>query len=114
MTPPETEVHVYTTPHGRCPFDEWLGALKDVRAIEKIDARIARLRSGNFGDCKLVGEGVLELRVHCGPGYRIYLGREATATVLLLCAGDKQSQFRDIARAKRYWREHRNANSPLS
>jgi putative addiction module killer protein len=110
----ETEVLVYRTPDGRCPFDEWLSALRDVRAIEKTDARIARLRSGNFGDCKPVGEGVLELRVHYGPGYRIYLGRQARAVVLLLCAGDKPTQSRDIARAKRYWREHRNANSPLS
>jgi len=114
MTTPETEVRVYTTSNGRCPFDEWLGALKDLRAIEKIDARIARLRSGNLGDCKPVGEGVLELGVHYGPGYRIYFAAQGRAVVLLLCAGDKRAQSRDIARAKRYWREHRNANSPLS
>ena len=114
MTTPETEIRVYRTPDGRCPLDDWLGALKDFRAIEKIDARIARLRSGNFGDCKSVGEGVLELRVHYGPGYRIYFGRQGRAVVLLLCAGDKRTQFRDIARAKHHWREHRNANSPLS
>jgi putative addiction module killer protein len=114
MNTPETKVLVYSTRDGRCPFDEWLLALKDVRAIDKVDARVARLRAGNFGDCKPVGEGVLELRVHYGPGYRIYCGRRGRAVVLLLCAGDKQSQSRDIARAKRYWREHRNANSPLS
>jgi putative addiction module killer protein len=114
MTPLETEVRVHTTPDGRRPFDEWLGALKDLRAVEKIDARIARLRSGNFGDCKPVGEGVLELRVHHGPGYRLYFGRQGRAVVILLCAGDKATQPRDIARAKRYWREHRHANRPLS
>jgi putative addiction module killer protein len=114
MTPLETEVRVHTTSDGRRPFDEWLGALKDLRAIEKIDARIARLRSGNFGDCKPVGEGVLELRVHHGPGYRIYFGRQGRAVVILLCAGNKATQPRDIARAKRYWREHRYANRPLS
>jgi putative addiction module killer protein len=114
MTTLETEVLVYTTHDGRCPFDDWLRALRDTRAIDKVDARIARLREGNFGDCKPVGEGVLELRVHYGPGYRIYCGRRGRAIVLLLCAGDKASQPRDIARAKRYWREHRNANSPLS
>lgn len=114
MKSPEVRVRVYTTPGGRCPFDSWLAALRDDRAIEKVDARIARLRDGNFGDCKPVGEGVLELRVHYGPGYRIYFGRRGKAVVVLLCAGDKHSQSRDIAQAKRYWRDHRNANRPLS
>ena len=114
MNSSETEVRVYTTPDGRRPFDDWLAALRDRRAIEKIDARIARLRSGNFGDCKPVGEGVLELRLRYGPGYRIYCARQGKVLVILLCAGDKGSQAPDIARAKRYWREHRNADSPLS
>jgi len=76
--------------------------------------RIARLREGNFGDAKPIGEGVHELRVHHGPGYRIYFGRQGRAVVILLCGGDKQTQPRDIARAKRYWRAHRDANRPLS
>jgi len=114
MNTPETEVLVYSTHDGRCPLDEWLRALKDRRTRAKIRARIARLRMGNFGDCKPVGEGVHELRVHHGPGYRIYFGRQARAVVVLLCAGDKGRQRSDIARAKRYWREHRNANSSLS
>ena len=114
MIPPEVEVRVYQTPDGHRPFDDWLTRLRDLRAIEKIDARIARIRSGHLGDCKPVGEGVLELRVHYGPGYRVYFARHGRAIVLLLCAGHKSTQPRDIARAKRYWREHRNANSPLS
>ena len=114
MIPREIEVRVYQTPDGCSPFNDWLARLRDFRAIEKIDARIARLRSGHFGDCKAVGEGVLELRVHYGPGYRVYFARQGTSIVLLLCAGDKATQSRDIARAKRYWRKHRNANRPLS
>ena len=114
MTTPEIEVRVYRTPDGRCPFDDWILALRDVRARARIRARIARLRAGNFGDTKTTGEGVQELRVHYGPGYRIYFARQGGAVVLLLCAGDKQTQPRDIARAKRYWREHRNANRTLS
>ena len=114
MTPREIEVRVYQAPDGRSPFNDWLARLRDFRAVEKIDARIARLRSGHFGDCKAVGEGVLELRVHYGPGYRVYFARQGMAIVLLLCAGDKATQPRDISRAKRYWREHRNANRPLS
>ena len=114
MNTPETKVLVYSTRDGRCPLDEWLHALKNARARAKIRARIARLRMGNFGDCKPVGEGVHELRVHYGPGYRIYFGRQARAVVVLLCGGHKGRQPTDIARAQRYWREHRNANSPLS
>ena len=114
MKPPEVRVRVYTTPDGRCPFDDWTLTLKDVRARAKIRARIARLRDGNFGDAKPIGEDVQELRVHYGPGYRIYFARQGRAVLLLLCAGDKQTQPRDIARAKRYWRAHRNADNPLS
>ena len=114
MTHPEVEVRVYRTPNGRCPFDDWLLVLRDVRARARIRARIARLRNGNFGDTKAIGDGVQELRVHYGPGYRIYFARKGRAVVILLCAGDKQTQPRDIARAKRYWREHRDANRPLS
>ena len=113
MTTSETEVRVYTTPDGRCPLDDWLQALRDVRARARVRARIARLRAGNFGDSKPVGEGVHELRVHYGPGYRIYFGRQGRAVVILLCAGDKAAQRRDIARAKRFWREHKRAYNLL-
>jgi putative addiction module killer protein len=65
------------------------------------------LRLGNFGDAKRVGE-VFELRIHTGPGYRIYYGREGDAIVILLCGGDKGSQDRDIERAEEYWRDHRS------
>lgn len=109
----ETEVLVYCTRDGRAPFEEWLRALRDARARATVRARVGRLRLGNFGDCKAVGEGVLELRVHYGPGYRIYFGKHGSAVVVLLCAGDKGNQSRDIARAKRYWREYRNANHSL-
>ncbi|MFZ1865886.1 MAG: type II toxin-antitoxin system RelE/ParE family toxin [Polyangiales bacterium] len=114
MNSSETEVVVYTTPDGRRPFDEWLLALRDVRARARIRARIARVREGNFGDAKPIGDDLHELRVHYGPGYRIYFGRQGRAVVVLLCGGDKQTQPRDIARAKRYWRAHKDANHPLS
>lgn len=81
-------------------FDEWLQALRDERARGRIVRRIDRLRFGNFGDAKSVGEGVSELRVDHGPGYRIYFTRFGPTLVLLLCGGDKGSQSRDIARAK--------------
>jgi len=114
MIPREIDVRVYETADGRCPFNDWLLALRDVHARARIRARIARVREGNFGDAKPIGEGVFELRVHHGPGYRIYFGRQGKAVVILLCGGDKRTQPRDIARAKRYWRAHRDADRPLS
>ena len=70
-------VLVYRGPDGRLPFDEWLRELRDVNAVARVLARIGRVRRGNLGDCKPVGEGVSELRVDYGPGYRIYFGQRA-------------------------------------
>ena len=80
-------------------FGAWIGGLRDLRAAPRIDARIGRLRVGNFGDVKSVGDGVSELRVDFG-GYRVYFTRHGHKVVLLLCAGDKGSQARDIKLAK--------------
>jgi putative addiction module killer protein len=63
---------------------------------------------GNFGDVRSVGDGVQELRIHFGPGYRVYFGRVGDAVIILLCGGDKGSQDRDIERAQEYWRDHRS------
>jgi putative addiction module killer protein len=82
---------------------EWLTRLKDHNAIVAVDKRIARMRLGNLGDRKHIGGGVHELRIHYGPGYRVYYGLDGETVVILLCGGDKGSQQRDIARAKRYW-----------
>ena len=81
-------------------FGVWIGALRDVRAVARIDARIGRLRAGHFGDAKSIGDGVSELRVDYGPGYRVYFTRTGGRVVILLCGGDKDSQPRDIERAK--------------
>jgi len=81
-------------------FGSWIGALRDLRAVARIDARIGRLRLGNFGDVKSVGDGVGELRIDFGPGYRVYFTRQGDKVVVLLCAGDKGSQARDIKLAK--------------
>jgi putative addiction module killer protein len=80
---------------------------KDRMARARIRACIGRLRLGNFGDSKRIGE-VFELRVHVGPGYRVYYGREGTDVVILLCGGDKGSQSRDIECAEAYWRDYRS------
>ncbi len=81
-------------------FDRWLRATRDRNAVQRISIRIRRFAQGNLGDVKPVGEGVSEMRVDYGPGYRVYFAQRGTAVVILLCGGDKGSQERDIAKAK--------------
>jgi putative addiction module killer protein len=81
-------------------FSTWLRNLRDAKARTKILVRIERLADGNPGDVSPVGEGVSELRIHYGPGYRVYYVNRGSEIVLLLCGGDKASQARDIASAK--------------
>lgn len=80
-------------------FDAWLSALKDKVDRARIAHRIRSAEHGNFGDCEPVGEGVSEMRVHVGPGYRVYYTRRGVVVYLLLLVGDKSSQKRDIKRA---------------
>jgi putative addiction module killer protein len=82
-------------------FAKWIARLRDIRGRAKIAARIDRLSMGHPGDARPVGEGVSELRIHDGPGYRIYYVQRGTVLIVLLCGGDKSSQSRDIATAKR-------------
>lgn len=100
------EVLEYVTEDGRVPFRDWLATIRDDQAAARIEVRVNRLRLGNFGDHKGVGQGVSELRLEFGPGYRIYFGRRGNSVVILLCGGDKASQSRDIALAQRYWYEY--------
>lgn len=81
-------------------FDAWLRALRDPVGKARIAARIRSAELGNFGDCESVGDGVSEMRIHVGPGYRVYFARRAELVYLLLCGGDKGSQQRDIRVAK--------------
>jgi putative addiction module killer protein len=99
-------VLVYRTREGRLPFDEWLDGLRDQNAVARVLARIGRVRLGNLGDCKPVGEGVSELRVDYGPGYRVYFGQKGATLVILLCGGDKRTQQRDIRLAQDYWKDY--------
>jgi putative addiction module killer protein len=92
-------------------FDRWLRKLKDRRAAARVLVRIDRLAAGNPGDVKPVGEGISELRINYGPGYRVYFLQEGDELILLLCGGDKSTQNDDIKDAKRIakeWKEARN------
>src|SRR5688572_30741400 len=81
-------------------FDRWLTKLRDARAAARVQARLDRLAMGNPGDVKSVGEGVVEMRIDYGPGYRVYYIRRGVLVIMLLCGGDKGTQVKDIARAK--------------
>lgn len=80
-------------------FDDWLSALRDPRAVVRIQARIDRAEDGNFGDVEPVGAGVSEMRIHYGPGYRVYFKQTGQTIYLLLAGGDKSTQKADIAAA---------------
>jgi putative addiction module killer protein len=98
------DVVAFRTREGRIPFNEWLTDLADQNAVARI---LARVRLGNLGDCKSVGDGVFELRVDYGPGYRVYLGQKGRTLVVLLCGGDKRTQERDIRQAKQNWQDYK-------
>ena len=89
-------------------FDAWLSGLRDRKAAVRVQVRIERLANGNVGDVKPAGEGISELRIDYGPGYRVYWMRKGVAFVVLLCGGDKSTQDTDIKAAKRIaaeWKE---------
>ena len=93
------ELRYYRDAQGRAPLTEWIDDLKDIRARAQIRARLARVASGNFGDCKPVRDGVQELKIDYGPGYRVYLSKQGPVLVLLLCGSDKTDQSRAIKQA---------------
>jgi putative addiction module killer protein len=101
------ELRRYLTASGRDVFGEWLSRLRDSRTKAKIVARIDRISAGNFGDVKALRDGVFELRIDWGPGYRVYYALVGRSCVLLLCGGDKSKQASDIKRALEYLKDYR-------
>ncbi|AFZ51433.1 type II toxin-antitoxin system RelE/ParE family toxin [Dactylococcopsis salina] len=107
MEAQEKTILTYVRANGSIPFNEWLNSLKDRKTRAIIRARINRVRLGNLGDCKSVGEGVTELRIRFGAGYRVYFGQEGDTIIILLSGGDKSSQDQDIEQAKQYWKDYK-------
>ena len=101
------QIEDYLTHDGVNVFRRWLGALKDKHAYVRIERRILLLARGGFGDCKPLRHGVWELRIDYGPGYRIYYGMIGKTVVLLLCAGDKRTQSRDVENAIAYFEDYK-------
>jgi putative addiction module killer protein len=103
----EYNLKIYQTERGKCPFTQWLHDLSDRKAQSLIHLRLERLRMGNFGTSKSLGNGIHELKIDVGPGYRVYFSKVGAVVVLLLCAGDKKTQQKDIAKAKEYLTDYK-------
>jgi putative addiction module killer protein len=95
----------YVTDKRDEPFQRWISGLKNLRAHATIRSRIKRVAAGNFGECRPVGNGVQELVINFGPGYRVYFGEDADL-VVILCGGDKSTQRADLMRANRFWSDY--------
>ncbi len=106
MEAQEKTILTYVKADGNAPFNDWLEALRERKARAIIRTRINRVRLGNLGDCKSLGEGVSELRIKFGAGYRVYFGQEGDTIIILLSGGDKSSQDKDIKQAKKYWKDY--------
>jgi putative addiction module killer protein len=106
MEATQRDVQIYQTGDFKEPFSDWMASLRDRRVRNRIDARLGRLRLGNFGKCRALGDGVHELQIDCGPGYRVYFGVASNTVVLLLLGGDKDSQQKDIEKAKAFWLDY--------
>lgn len=105
------KVQHYLLGNGLDPFEKWVNGLKDTKARAKINVKIDRLSLGNFSSCRPVGEGVAELKIDYGPGYRVYYGQSGKFVILLLCGGDKNTQQSDIVVAKQYWADFKRRSS---
>ena len=106
------EVRYYKDLYGNSPLTDWIDGLKDLRAKAQIRARVMRLSDGNLGHSKPLRDGVQELKIDIGPGYRVYLSRQGPVLVLLLCGGDKSDQSRDIERAIAFLNDWKQRGKP--
>ena len=96
---------IYKTEAGIEAYTEYVDSLKDRTGAAKIRMCVTRAELGNFGDHKNIGHGIIELRINYGPGYRVYIGLQGKELIILLCAGDKSRQKKDVKKAMLYWDE---------
>jgi putative addiction module killer protein len=107
---PDFELRSYVDEQGRAPFEAWVLDL-DSQAQAKVTIALSRLARGNISNAEAVGEGVSELKLNWGPGYRVYFGQDGKTIVILLCGGAKKRQSRDIATAKARWADYKARRS---
>lgn len=96
----------YSTRSGKEPYREWIDELRDTIAVAQINTRVRRLLLGQYGDIDHIEKDLYELKIHIGPGYRVYFAEQGRKIIILLCAGIKGSQKRDIEQAKFYWKDY--------
>lgn len=99
------DIEIYKTRAGKVPYIEWERQLDKI-TLARIDARFARIRNGNLGTYRSIGNGIFELKFDFGPGYRIYFGFRTDKVLVLLVGGHKTSQAKDISKAKEFWHDH--------
>lgn len=104
----EIEIEIYKSRSGKSPFTDWIDGLKEIHTRAKVFTRLDRLKLGNFGDCKSIGNGIYELCLHYGPGIRIYYSEIVRKVVLLLCGGMKSTQKKDIEKAQKLLKDFKD------
>jgi putative addiction module killer protein len=102
----------YVDDSGRVPFRDWLENLQDLQGRARIRSRLLRMAEGNLGECRMLRSGVMELKVDFGPGYRVYLSRQGSLMVILLCGSDKSDQDRAINQAIDYLNDWKQRGKP--
>lgn len=105
------EIQIYSTSEGKEPFHDWLKSLKDIDTQSLVFQRLQRVRLGNFGDCKSIGEGLWEFRIHHKTGIRVYYARTGRYLILIIGGGDKRSQESDITKARKYLEDYKRRAS---
>ena len=103
----EKELILYQREDGSSPYEDWRDSLRDRQAVAIINHRLDRVKLGNLGNYRSVGQGVCELKINYGPGYRVYFAFHGEKIVVLLCGSDKSSQSRDIEQAHEHWSDFR-------
>ena len=105
------EVKIYQDEKGKEPFSNWFNSLRGDQTRARIDNKLGRVRLNNFGDSKALGDGLYELRLHFGPGYRLYYGKTKKSLIVLLTGSDKARQAKAIKKAKQYWQDYKTQNN---
>lgn len=103
-------INEYKDANGNSPYGEWLGKLRDAKAKARIMLQVDRMELGLFGDSQPVGEGLSELRIHYGPGYRVYYAKAGKRLYLVLCGGSKSTQSKDIKKVRTFWKDYQQRN----
>jgi len=111
MWRPPVELSIFRAADGRQPFTDWFERLGDRAVQARVMQRLDRIESGNPGDCRSLGAGLMELRIDSGPGYRVYLSQVSPGRCLILCGGSKGTQTTDIERARKWLKESRKQPS---